>query len=464
MLLTIEAELSPGEDLGYLLHKHPDRVYCTELPLGKAHLYFPAVSECGATAALWLEVDPVGLVRRKPKQAAPSVEQYVNDRPYVASSLLSVAIARCLGSALKGRCESRPELAERPLPLRAQIAVIACRGGPGLIEALFAPLGYTVEAERLPYDPAFPDWGESPYYRLGLSAHKRLSELLSHLYVLLPVLDRQKHYGFGSDEVDKLLRHGQGWLEAHPAQTRIAEAYLGGRPSLLRLALERLLPVSEDEELAAASGELALERPISLNERRLQAVSDLLSASGVQAVADLGCGEGRLLKRLLEQSRIPRLIGLDVSTLALERAERRLLPDWLAERQRQRIELMQGSVLYRDARWRQVDAALLIEVIEHLEPFQLERLGRTLFGEQQPELVVITTPNREYNPVFGLLPHQLRHGDHRFEWSRQEFGQWCARMAAAYGYAWELRPIGDADPEHGPPTQMAVFTRLEAGA
>ena len=258
MLLTITAAMSPGEQLGYLLHKHPDRHFRAELPVGTCHVFFPAISASSATAALWLEVDPVGLVRRKAGRDGPSVEQYVNDRPYVASSLLSVAISRCLGTALNGRCESHPELAEAPLPLRAELSVVASRGGPGLIEDLFAPLGYTITAERLPYDPAWPDWGESPYYRLGLSGHKRLSELLSHLYVLLPVLDRQKHYFFGSDEVEKLLRHGQGWLEGHPAQTRIADWYLGGRPSLLRMALERLLPVSEDDEAGTGNARGAL--------------------------------------------------------------------------------------------------------------------------------------------------------------------------------------------------------------
>lgn len=459
MLLTLRAELSPGSDLGHLLHKHPDRVFSTELSAGRAHVFYPELSEHAATAALWLDVDPIGLVRRQHDDGL-AMDQYVNDRPYVASSLLSVAISRCLSSALNGRCEARPELAETPLRLTARVSVLASRGGPGLIEQMFLPLGYTVSAERQALDSAFPDWGESPYYVLTLQGHKRLSELLNHLYVLLPALDRHKHYYFGDDEVDKLLRRGAGWLAEHPAQELIARRYLQDKRSLTRQALERLLPAASAEPVAPVAREEELEKPLSLNEQRIQRVLEVLNQNQVQSVADLGCGEGRILQRLLRETRIPRLIGIDVASRELERADRRFRR--LSEAQAKRVSLLQGSVLYRDARWCEVDAALLIEVIEHLEPFQLERLGRTLFGEQKPPLVLVSTPNREYNARFGMLPHQLRHADHRFEWTRQEFHRWAKRIAERYGYLLESQPIGEADPELGPPTQMIVFSRQEA--
>ena len=462
MLLTIQAELSPGADLGYLLHKHPERHFCAEQPVGRVHVFFPEIGPDSATAALWLEVDPVGLVRRRKEGEGPSIDQYVNDRPYVASSQLSVAISRCLGTALNGKCQDRPDLAQTPLGLKVTVAVIASRGGPAMIERLFAPLGYAVEAERHGLDSEFPDWGESPYYTLRLAAHKPLSELLNHLYVLLPVLDRHKHYWIDKDEVEKLLRRGEGWLAKHPEHELITRLYLQERPSLMRLAFERLLPESPEQAQEAEAAEAELEKPLSLNEQRIRAVVELLAESGVQAVVDLGCGEGRVLKRLLQDTRIPRLIGVDVATRELERAERRLLPEWLAERQRQRLSLIQGSVLYRDSRYKDVDAALLIEVIEHLELFQLERLSKTLFGEQRPPLVVVTTPNREYNVKFSLAAHQLRHSDHRFEWTRQEFHRWAALTAQTYGYVFESRAIGEVDAALGPPTQMAIFSRQEA--
>lgn len=460
MLLTLEVSLSPGADLGYLLHKHPDRPYSAELPLGRLHVFFPVISEHSAKVALWLDVDPIGLVRRKGDDG-PHISQYVNDRPYVASSLLSVALARCLGDALKGRSQERPELAQTALELTAQLSVVQSRGGAELFERLFGPLGYTVKAERLILDERFPDWGESPYYVLELRGKQRLADLLSHLYVLLPVLDRYKHYFIGPDEVDKLLARGQGWLETHPEQELIARRYLLERPSLTRLALDRLLPDSDEP---TETTEDALEAPLSLNEQRIRAVLEQLELNQVRSLADIGCGEGNVLRRLLSETKIPRLIGIDVSPRELAKAEKRLRPDWLSERQKARLELIQGSVLYRDARYADVDAALLIEVIEHLEPFQIERLTRTLFGEQKPPLVLVSTPNREYNLKFGLAAHQLRHRDHRFEWNREEFHRWAARTAKNYGYLFESHPIGHIDPELGPPTQMAVFSRQEAEA
>ncbi len=465
MLLTIEAKLSPGADLGYLLHKHPDRAYCAELPLGKLHVFYPVVEPDRAQAAIWLEIDPIGLVRRK-QDEGPSVTQYVNDRPYAASSLLSVAISRCLGSALKGRSPERPELAKTPLELKASLTVVQSRGGPELFERLFSPLGYKVKAECLPLDPRFPDWGDSSYYQLELTGQQRLSDLLGHLYVLLPVLDRYKHYFIGPDEVEKLLMSAQGWLEQHPEQAFIARRYLLERPDLTRMALERLLPVSDesDDGSHADAVEEALEAPISLNEQRIRAVLEQLELNQVRSLVDLGCGEGKVLKRLLSETQISRLIGVDVSIKELTKAEKRLRPDWLSERQKQRLELLQGSVLYRDKRYADVDVVLLIEVIEHLEPFQIERLTRTLFGEQKPPLVILTTPNREYNQLFGMPTHALRHRDHRFEWNRQEFHRWASQAAKQYGYLFESKPIGELNPELGPPTQMGIFSRQEAEA
>ncbi len=462
MLLTITTTHRPATDLGYLLHKHPDRCQSFELSFGQAHLFYPEVSDERTTAALLLEVDPVGMVRGKSRDQSFLLDHYVNDRPYVASSLLSVAIAQVLGSALAGHCNSRAELAATPIPLEARLDVLPVRGGEGLVERLFEPLGYEVTATRHPLDPQFPEWGDSPYYSLMLRGTKTLAELLSHLYVLVPVFDNDKHYYVGEEELEKLLAKGAGWLAAHPEKEQITRRYLRHRSNLYREALARL--AEEDAVDAVDEGppkdrqEAALEQPLSLNEQRHGVVLAALRASGARSVLDLGCGEGRFLRQLLDERQFERIVGLDVSMLALGRAAQRVGLDRLPPKQRERIELVHGSLIYRDRRLAGFDAAAVIEVVEHLDPPRLAAFERVLFEFARPQTIVLTTPNREYNPKWETLPAgQLRHADHRFEWTRAEFQAWAQRVAGEQGYTVRFLPVGPEDADVGPPTQLGVF-------
>jgi 3' terminal RNA ribose 2'-O-methyltransferase Hen1 len=465
MLLTITTTHEPATDLGYLLAKNPDKLQTYSLSYGKAHVYYPVATHERCTAALLLEVDPVGLVRGRP-QGDVTIAQYVNDRPYVASSFLSVAIAQVLGSALGGRSRERPELAETPILLEAEIQALPCRGGEGLLRRLFEPLGYQLTARRLELDRQFPEWGESPYFCVRLSARLRLRELLSHLYVLIPVLDDDKHYWVGTDEVEKLLAKGEGWLATHPEKEQIALRYLKRRRHLAERALEQLVgeegvePAVQDEE--QAQQEEALERGSSLNEARLDAVAAAVREQGANSVLDLGCGEGKLLRRLLRDKQLARIVGADVSPRALEIAAARLRLEQLPERQQQRLQLFQAALTYRDERFAGFDVATLVEVIEHVEPSRLEALEQVVFEFARPGAVIVTTPNAEFNVRFeGLAPGKFRHSDHRFEWTRAEFGAWVARTGERFGYGAQIVPIGTLDPQLGAPTQMAVFSRTE---
>lgn len=468
VLLSISTTHAPATDIGFLLEKHPDRLHQFELSAGRAVMFYPEASHERCTAALLLEIDPIGLVRsRGARQGDASLDQYVNDRPYVASSFLSVAIGVVFKSALAGKSRYRPELAETPIPLEARLPAVPSRGGQGLLEALFEPLGYTVEAERLPLDEHFPDWGGSSYHSLTLRGSARLRDLLRHLYVLIPVLDNHKHYWVGEAEVDKLLRHASEWLGAHPMKEWIAQRYLKHRRSLAQLALERLTleepPETSMNEGVPAVGaterELELEKRISLNDQRMTVVMELVAKLGIKTVVDLGCGEGRLLGRLLENKTLDRLVGMDVSIRSLEYASARLNLERLPPRQRARVELLHGSLLYRDERLQGFDAATVIEVVEHLDAARLAAFERTLFEAARPTFVILTTPNREYNAKFENLPSgELRHGDHRFEWTRAEFRAWCERQCKSFGYTVEHLSVGDEDEALGPPTQLALFS------
>ncbi len=461
MLLTLTLTRPPATDLGFLLHKHPERAQAFELPFGTAHVFYPEVGEERCTAALLLEIDPVGLIRRGVR--FPRLDQYVNDRPYVVSSFTSVALARVFNTALAGRCNARPELPDQPLPLEARLSVLPVSGGETVLQRLFEPLGYELDAVQHPLDERFPEWGASRYHTLHLRGEVRLRDLLTHLYVLIPVLDAQKHYWVGASEVDKLLARGEGWLASHPARELIVNRYLGYQRPLAREALEQLLAdeepaVDEDAEKRQAEEE-AVEGPLRLHETRHGAVVAALRASGARSVLDLGCGSGKLLRALLDEPAFEKVVGVDVSYAALEIAQRRLRLERMPPRQRDRIELFQTALTYRDRRLAGFDAAAVVEVIEHLDEPRLHSFERVVFGEARPGTVVVTTPNREYNARFeGLPAGELRHRDHRFEWTRAELDGWAGRVAAEHGYTVRFVPIGPEDPELGAPTQMAVFT------
>jgi 3' terminal RNA ribose 2'-O-methyltransferase Hen1 len=464
MLLTITTTHHPATDLSFLLHKHPARLQTFGLNFGQVHVFYPEATDERCTAALLLDVDAVGLVRGKKGSSGEgrTLAQYVNDRPYAASSLLSVAIAEVFGSAMAGRSGERPETAAAAIALEATLPVLPCRGGEDVITRLFAPLGYEVESNRLSLDEQFPEWGESGYFHVRLRATVRLADLLSHLYVLIPVLDDEKHYYVGADEVDKLLSRGAGWLSSHPERDLITDRYLSHKRILTRAALERLLEDDADEDEAASghdAEEAMVEERVNLHTQRHGAVLAVLRETGARRVIDLGCGDGKLLKLLLAERAFTEVAGMDVSHRALEFAARRLHLDTLPPAQRARLNLFQGSLTYRDGRLAGYDAATVVEVIEHLDPPRLAVFERCVFEAAHPASVVVTTPNVEYNVRFPTLPAgTLRHKDHRFEWTRAEFEAWAGTVAGRFGYAVRFLPVGPVDPEVGAPSQMAVFT------
>ena len=505
MLLTITTTHQPATDLGYLLHKNPARLQSVEVSGGQAHIFYPEATAERCTAALLLDLDPVGLVRGRggPAGEGFALAQYVNDRPYVASSFLSVALSKAFGTAMNGTCKDRPALPAEALPLAVTVAVVSAPGADWP-RRLFEPLGYAVEVASYPLDPTQPAWGDSHYYTLHLRhSGLRLQDVLTHLYVLLPVLDNDKHYYIDQNEAEKLLHRGGDWLPRHPERAFITRRYLRYRALYVNPLLTRLLEGTEEEladdasetsppsplslgegglvsssSIASAELELELEasppsprerglggevpaegdRRLSLHDQRLQAVAHEIYQLAPKRVLDLGCGEGKLLRLLLRQPHIEFLLGLDVSHQALARAAQRLHLAELAPRQRARIELVQGSLLYRDSRLAGFDAAALVEVIEHLDPSRLASLEAVVFGQARPAHVLVTTPNADYNQLYETLSAgEFRHADHRFEWSRAEFAAWATAVAERHGYQVQLRGLGEEVAGVGGPSQLAVF-------
>lgn len=478
MLLTITAEGENAAALSFLLHKHPDKLQQVELSVGVAYIFYPECGKEKVTAALLLDIDPIGMVRNAKNFAGKDflLGQYVNDRPYVASSFMSSAISKAFSSAMNGNCKEHPEFIDMPLALTAKISVLpAPRGGELLIKRLFEPLGYTVEAERHLLDTQFSEWGYGKYFTLTLKNTLSLKDLLSHLYVLIPVLDNEKHYFITQNEVEKLLQKGKGWLEQHPEREIIVSRYLINLKSLMRSAFEVLQAVEDGiipdtdneaeqdeltkiEDTAAAHTQLQKVKKERLHDIRLKLVAEKLKQSGAASVIDLGCGDGKLLRLLLKEKQFTRIAGTDVSYSELEKSQDKLHWNEMPEKQRERLSLFQSSLTYRDKRFSGFDAAAVVEVIEHLDPNRLPALEKSLFTYAKPQTIVLTTPNREYNVRYeNLSAGKVRHSDHRFEWTRSEFEAWAERVARENNYTVAFFPVGEEE-NIGAPSQMAVFT------
>jgi 3' terminal RNA ribose 2'-O-methyltransferase Hen1 len=463
-----------ARDLGFLLHKNPANVHVRGAAGGTAYVFFTEATPERATAVLHLDIDPVALVRGRGQGSEGLLDQYVNDRPYTANSFLAVALGRSFGQTISGKSKERQALADRRLPLTLRLAPVAASGGLEVVEGLFAPLGYTIEAKTI----FAANEGVRPLIDLTLTGEVRLAEALNHVYVLLPVIDNDKHYWINRDEIDTLIKKGEGWLATHPAKELIAKRALGHRRELVHAALDRLLETdaAEDEAdndatageasaettgpvHAKAAAEAALEKPLRLHDIRLDTVADEIKRIGASSVLDLGCGEGRLIARLIKERGLNRIVGVDPSVRTLEVAARRLHLNTAGEALRERVKLQMGSLTYGDRRWAGFDAACLVEVIEHVDLARLSALEQSLFAFARPRHVIVTTPNREYNALFeNMALDKLRHGDHRFEWTRAEFRDWAEGVAARNAYAVNFADLGPADATHGAPSQMAVFS------
>lgn len=468
MILSFTTTHKPATDLGYLLHKHPDKFQTFDLSVGKAHIFYPEKSEERTTISLLLDIDPIDMVRSARNLGGEgfALGYYVNDRPYVASSFMSVALSKVFSSAMNGRCKDRPELVDVKLPFEVSIASIpAPKGGEVLIRNFFESLGYKVELKRFTLDDKFPEWGDSKYFSLKLTHNITTKELLSHLYVLIPALDNDKHYFVSEDEIEKLLQKGEGWLKDHPAREQIISRYLINLHSLSRRAIERLsegdeIGITEDEltEKSEAEKSETEKRRETLHDKRLRMVADKLVESGAERVLDLGCGEGKLILLLLKEKQFSEIVGMDVSYNILLKAKEKLHFDEMSPRQKERINLFQGSLTYRDKRLAGFDAAAVVEVIEHLDLDRLTAFERVLFEFARPKTIVLTTPNKEFNVMWEKLDGDaMRHGDHRFEWTRKEFADWANSMGEMYNYSVEILPIGDEEENMGAPSQMAIF-------
>ena len=451
MLLTLTTTHEPATDLGYLLHKHPDRTQVFETKHANVYAFYPDASPERCEFVLYADIDPVKLVRGEAGSSGGGVlEDYVNDRPYTASSMFTTMVNEVLRSAIGGRCKERPELAETPIPLKVRFGPMRTDIGRERVERMFCELGYDVTLHDAQ--------GDNPsYVMLELRSERhRVYEVLRHLYVLGTAIDGDRHSYIGEGEVESLVRRGEGWLPEHPDYKWITARFLKRKTSLAEKAVRRL-----GGEHEAGDGRDGLPPPnlperVSMQRTRLTTVARIIAELGGGRIADLGCGEGGLIMEIAHEPDVREVIGIDISLVTLARAGRRMRK--LAPEIGAKVKLVQSLLDCRDHRWKDVDIAACVETIEHIDLERLPRVERCVFGYARPRAVIITTPNREYNRNYEMVgTERLRHRDHRFEWTREEFTRWCSDTAGQYGYRYRIEMVGPVDDEVGTPTQLAVF-------
>jgi 3' terminal RNA ribose 2'-O-methyltransferase Hen1 len=458
--LSIATTKNRATDLGFLLHKHPDRVFESSQDRSskvRATGFYAEAGEDRCEFCLHVEVDPVERVRGL--AWSDGIAQYVEPQPFLAGSYMSHAISLALRSAMNGVATSKDAaedarlkaLVEETWPL--EIVVSPVRTSRGLILRLFEPLGWNVEIDSVPLDVP-GGVRETNLHTIRLAGSCAVRDALTHLYVLLPALDPQRHYFYGESEVEKLLEKSSRWLDGHPSKELIVSRYLSKSRELRETAFLRI-----DEGAGVERDVPEAQERQSAHDGRHQRIVQVLQAAGARRIADLGCGEGRLLSRLAELPGQLEFVGVEPSSRDLDKAKKNLSRN-PSRQMDDRIKLLHGSVLYADDRLKDFDAAVLSEVVEHIEPDRLVHMERCVFGEMSPRMVVVTTPNGSYNAVFGLPAGSFRHPDHRFEWTREEAAAWAQKVSTEHGYDYDFSGIGDFVEEYGHLSHFIVFRKV----
>jgi 3'' terminal RNA ribose 2''-O-methyltransferase Hen1 len=444
--LSIATTRPKAADLGFILYKHPDRVFRSDSSRNKnlkAVGFYPEAGDERCEFVLLVEVDPVERVRGLAWNGG--IAQYVEPLPFLASSYMSQAISLCLRSAMNGIVSSKDPSEDARLRAMAvehwplEIKVSPIRTSPALIERMFQPLGWEVTIDSMPLDVPGVE-RDNALHTVTLKGSSTVQDALTQLYVLLPALDPVRHYFYDEAEVAKLLEKSRNWLETHPARNLIVGRYLSKSRELREAAM------SQFEEAVEAPQEAAIE--VSAHSARHMRIAEAVSAMGDVRIVDLGCGEGKLLSRLAFLPGKIEIVGVEPSLRDLEKARKNLSRN-PARQMDPRVKLRHGSIAYADDSLRNFDVAILSEVIEHIDPERLDHAERCVFGFMKPEVVIVTTPNAGFNTVFGLSDGEFRHRDHRFEWSVDEATDWCRRVAATYGYEFEIDGAGGYDENVG---------------
>lgn len=472
MHLNIRATGAGAGMLSHLLAKNPNNLYDRMEKEARVRIVFTASSEEETEALIYVTPDPVELVKGT-SSAHNDITQYINDREFVVSSLFCTYIRSALGTALNGKPkEAYLSWVDQPLALELEFGPVASNLPDLSLEELFTALGYEVQLERGNAEYSFNLKSRSSVRYIKLKAKQTLQTALRQLFVLIPALDDYKHYYISDDEVDKIRRYGEGWLENHPQRglilkrtLRFAGAIKQYEELMVRdgnLQESRTLDGARVGEIGEETAAPAEAPKVRLNDLRYAAIADVVEGLAVKrSIVDFGSGEGKLSVRLSSVPGVSEIKAVEPSATAQMRALDRFAK--LVGRPGITVpEPVTGSLFYYDESLRGKDVMILCEVIEHIDEYRLGRVMDTIFHEYAPGTLIITTPNKEYNAVYEMDQEEMRHGDHRFEWDREAFAVWCSRWTSAYKYSVQLSGIGELAQEYGYPTQMAIFSKEDS--
>ena len=454
MQLSIKAMGEEAKFLSFLLAKNPQNLYDRNEKEAQVRMTYTTFEDNEVEAVLFVTPDPVELVKNSP--ATYDITQYINDREFVVSSLFVSYIRSALGTALNGKPkEAYLKWVDHPFNLTIGFGPVASDLPDAVIISLFEALGFKTEIEREKIEYAFDLKARSSARFITIQGKATLQNTLRQIFILIPVLDNYKHYYIDEKEIEKLQRFGEGWLENHPQKELIIK-----RSLRFRELIEQVYPVNIDRKQA----QLDLDHPdepqavVRLNELRYQKIIDLvMSLDTRETIVDYGAGEGKLSVRLGSIPGVKEILAVEPTAKEQLRAIERFQKAGRNEDFVTPAPLW-GSLFYYDNRMKGKDVFILCEVIEHIEEYRLAAAMDTIFGHYQPKVIIITTPNSEYNEVYQM-EETIRHKDHRFEWTTAQFQDWCALWQSKYQYSVEHIGIGEEVQGYGQPTQLAIFRR-----
>lgn len=422
MQLSIYTKSPDARAVSYLLAKNPDNIYERYSKNHAVRFVYHTMTDDELYATIFVTPDALSLVK---DEQAYDITHYINDREFAVSSIFLSLIRSALGTALNGKPKEEYEkYVSKHFPLTFEVGPVATSLTDEEIRALWEPLGYEVSIQ------AVSEQKRARFVTLTNSI--TLQQALQQLFILIPVMDDYKHYYIDEKEQERLQRYGEGWLEQHPLRDLIYKKALRFRHLL---------------------HEAPKENRGSLNMHRYEAIVKQVEKLPHRLVIDMGAGEGKLTEQLAQLQTIDTLYAVDPSNTALLKMKKRFSEADFAVTP----TIQWGSLYYEDTAFKGADVFILCEVIEHINEDRLEPFMKLITDSYAPKNIIITTPNAEYNKVYEL--EDMRHDDHRFEWTREQFRSWCS--AAAPGYDLRFEGIGEEHAVFGTPTQMCVMTRRD---
>ncbi|WP_449599513.1 3' terminal RNA ribose 2'-O-methyltransferase Hen1 [Paenibacillus sp. Marseille-Q9583] len=456
MHLIIKATGSGAGMLSHLLAKNPHNLYDRSDKEARVRIVFTAASDEETEAVIYVTPDPIALV--KGNTAHNDITQYINDREFVTSSRFCSYIRPALGTALNGKPkEVFLPWVDHKFQLELSFGPVASNLPDHTIEELFHALGYELELERGDAVYSFDLKSRSSARYIRLRGEQTLQTALRQLFILIPALDDDKHYFISDDEIEKIRRYGEGWLDSHPLLALILKRSLRFANLIKQFDGEESSPSSE--KVAITPAEISVEPKIRLNDLRYAAIAETVEGLAFNSsIVDFGSGEGKLSARLGSVPGVKQIWAVEPSANSQLRAIDRFSK--LEDREGVTVPTpVTGSLFYFDETLRNKDIMVLCEVIEHIDEHRLARVMETILSEYSPKVLILTTPNKEYNEVYEMESEEMRHSDHRFEWGRAEFSEWCIRWTSSFDYSVDFKGIGEGSDAFGYPTQMAIFSK-----